>query len=245
MKAKPHRNCAQTQSGAISSGIGKSNWVRNFSNSSIRAGAQHVVVALVDEEGAGHPAQQEKPEVSQPRQRSQKQQVRSHPLPPMRRRSCSARRRATSFFSPSSQLSTPASVIRWTRLRSPPITSPDTSLATIQSHPLRCSFRLRNVLPRPPSRPRSRPAARGRRGLRARSAEDVGIGQPVERRRPGRLLQLGRGGLDPPVGDRGDQDGGVGRQSAARRRPPSRGPSRRRPARLRPEWRAPPARPPG
>src|SRR5262245_3252953 len=52
--------------------------------------------------------------------------------------------RATSSFDCGGQDSTPLAVTRWTALRSPPMTplSADTSLATIQSQPLRASLAL-------------------------------------------------------------------------------------------------------
>src|SRR5262245_55941002 len=69
--------------------------------------------------------------------------IRAHGWPPV---SASAMRAtsavATSFLSMAGHDSTPSRVIMCTVLRSPPNTPPagDTSLATIQSHPLRASF---------------------------------------------------------------------------------------------------------
>src|SRR5205085_11541858 len=67
---------------------------------------------------------------------------RSFPASARAMRSMSAR--ATASFDCAGQDSTPAALMRWTVLQSPPITPEpaETSLATIQSHPLRASLAL-------------------------------------------------------------------------------------------------------
>ena len=99
---------------------------------------------------------------------------------------------------------------------SPPITSPETSLATIQSAPLPSAWRWR-CRRRRRSPPRSRSAGAGRSVLTSSSARMSRVGHELQLRRAVAFLQLGRGRLDPPVGDRGDQDGAVGGQGGHHR----------------------------
>ena len=94
-----------------------------------------------------------------------------------------------------SQSSTPSAVMKWMRLASPPITSPETSLARIQSAPLRVALGRGVRRRRRRSRRRSRPAGAGRLRLGGETGEDVGVRLPVERGRPVGLLELlGRAG---------------------------------------------------
>src|SRR5574338_544734 len=77
--------------------------------------------------------------------------------------------RAMSCLAASGQSSTPSAVIRWTRLCVPPITLPDTSLATIQSAflALRLAMAWSTTFSVSAAKPTSR---RGRRSLTASSA---------------------------------------------------------------------------
>ena len=87
--------------------------------------------------------------------------------------------RATSSLRASGQSSTPSAVTRWTRLRSPPITSPLTSLATIQSQPL--DVRLATLgRPHRRSRRQSRSAGAGAAVLARKLGKDVADWRRIE-----------------------------------------------------------------
>ena len=98
---------------------------------------------------------------------------------------------ATSSLAASGQSSTPSAVTRWTRLCAPPMTSPDTSLATIQSAFLARAWPWR-WRRRRRSRRRSRSAGAGDRDARRGWRGCRGWAAKLELRRAGRLLELGR-----------------------------------------------------
>ena len=119
--------------------------------------------------------------------------------------------RATSSLLVSGQSSTPSPVIRCTRLRWPPMTSPETSFATIQS--ARFGFRLAIACSTTCSVSAAKPMRRrGRCSLAPSSARMSRVGTNLSLRRAGAFLELVRRRLDAPVGDRRDEDRRVGGQ---------------------------------
>jgi hypothetical protein len=127
-----------------------------------------------------------------------------------------ASRRAVSALLIRGQVSAPASVISVTAFSDPPmIPSGETSLATIQSQPLRARFSVAcrttsSVSAAKPTTSAGRPSAHLRHG-----GEDVWVlGETQRRQLAGTILLdlLPRRVLHPPVRHGGGEDGGIGGQ---------------------------------
>ena len=96
---------------------------------------------------------------------------------------------ATASLVASAQSSEPSAVISWTRLCAPPMTSPETSLATIQSAPLRGAWPRHYRRPGP-SPQRSRPGASAAARLAPSSARMSGLGSNWRRGGPSAFLSF-------------------------------------------------------